>query len=118
MFRILGSVATVVALVASFVVLYSHVRRDGVSGMVKKLGFRANGSAAAADELLGAAVVLESAHEQRKTYVRTDLSRYRSVVLSYASSDAYCIQVEKGGEWFHLVGPAGVPATGSCQGAA
>jgi hypothetical protein len=114
MLRTFGIVAIAAVLAASAVVLYGHIRREGVGGMVRQLGLRQSGSAAASEDLLAAAVVLDKAHEAQKTYTRADLSRFEGLVLTYASTSAYCIQVQKRDEWYHLVGPSGIPERGPC----
>lgn len=105
---------TLLLLAASGVVLYERIRQDGVGRVVHALSFRQSGAQAAADELLSAATTLEKSHDLDETYTRADLSRYEDLVLAYASDSNYCIQVRKGREWYHLVGPGGIPASGAC----
>ena len=103
-----------VVLVASGIVLYERIQRDGVDKVLHSLSFRQSGQQAAASDLLAAAVVLEQSHEAKDTYARADLSRFKGLVLAYASDSNYCIQVAKAEKWYRLSGPGGSPASGSC----
>jgi hypothetical protein len=112
--RVLLTVVLVAALAASGGVFYKHVRREGIHSVLKSLNFRASGGQVAADELLAAATVLDQDHNALHTYTHTDLTRFHDLTLAYASDTSYCVQVLKADHWYHLVGPAGVPADGSC----
>jgi hypothetical protein len=107
-------VLTIVALAASGVVLYQHMRNDGVGGVLHSLSFRQSGSQVAADVLLSAATVLEDGYKADQTYTRVDLTRFEGLVVAYAGASNYCIQVEKSGKWYHLMGPGGIPGDGTC----
>jgi hypothetical protein len=106
-------VVTIVALAASGV-LYQHIRKDGVGGVLHSLSFRQSGSQVATDMLLSAATVLEDGYKAEQTYTRVDLTRFDGLVVAYAGVSNYCIQVEKSGKWYHLIGPSGIPAGGAC----
>jgi hypothetical protein len=114
MLRTFVLLSMTLALLASGVVLYSHVRKEGVREVLHSLNLRQSGSQVAASDLLAAATVLQKSYEADKTYTRADLSRFTDLQVVFASDSAYCIQVEKAGKWYHTVGPGGVPTDGPC----
>jgi hypothetical protein len=114
MTRMLGTIALLVAMGACGAALYTHVRADGLSTVVNRLGFRASGGEIAADELLSAATILQTDHNAYGTYRRSNLASFKSMTLVYATDSGYCLQDAKAGKIFHLVGPGGVPLDGLC----
>jgi hypothetical protein len=114
MFRTFVVLLTTLALAASGVALYTHIRRDGVDGVLRSLDFRKSGPQVAANDLMAAAHELERSYEVNRTYTNLDLSRFGGVQLVFASSSGFCIQVENTKKWYHLAGPGGTPREGVC----
>jgi hypothetical protein len=114
MARLFAMVVAIAALGASGAAIYTHVQNDGVSTFVHRLGFKQTGRAAAEDALLSAGSQLASDHQAYGTYVRTDLSRFDGMEFGFANATAFCIQLQKGGRWYHMTGPEGVPLDGTC----
>jgi hypothetical protein len=114
MLRTVTLIGALVVLVASGGVLYGQIQKHGVAGA---FSFGESGRPDAVRELMAAAAGLERSLATGGSYSRTDLSRFGDVHFAYVSGSRYCIQVEKGGKWYHLTGPGGVPQNGPCVGA-
>ena len=104
-------IATIIILVASAVVMYSRVRENGLSGAFR---FGQDNKASATHQLMAAAAALQHTLEIGLSYSRTDLSRFGGVHFAFVSDSKYCIQVQRGEDWYHLLGPGGVPSSGTC----
>jgi hypothetical protein len=107
-------VSIIVALGASGAALYTHVHDDGLSTAVHQLGFNQTGRSVAEDELLAAGTQLQSEHQVYHTYRRSNVTHFAGMSFGYVSDDAYCLQVVKGGHWYHMAGPEGIPLDGAC----
>jgi hypothetical protein len=115
MVRLVGFVLMVALLGASGAAIYTRVQHDGVHTFVHRLGLKATGRSAAEDELLSAGQQLQADHDQYKTYRRTDLTRFSGMTFGYATDNSYCVQLNKGGAWYHMAGPEGAPLDGRCS---
>jgi len=112
--RAFATIAILVALGASGAALYTHVRNDGVTTFVHRLGFKASGRGAAEDELLAAGTQLQSERNAYGTYRRSNVSHFDGMSFGYATDTTYCVQVMKAGKWYHMAGPEGFPLPGAC----
>ena len=101
-------------LAVSGFVFYKHVKANGLTTELHRLGFRQSGGSAADDELLSASTQLEADHSAYFTFRRTNLSRFKDMRLAYATDSAYCVEDVKAGKWYHLTGPGGYPIEGPC----
>ena len=113
MSRALFAIAGLVLLVASSVVLVKQVRAHGVRGVISRVGHEASVTDPKND-LVRAGHQLEVEHAVKGTFTRTDLSKYKNVLLAYATETRYCIQLVKDRQVYHLSGPDGVADTGGC----
>jgi hypothetical protein len=114
MLRLVGLLAILAAFGASSAVLVMHVRHDGLRTVIHRLGLRQTGDSAAADELMSAATALDAAQTNGQGFANADFRSFKGLVLAFASNSNYCIQVQKAGKWYHLAGPGGIPAAGTC----
>jgi hypothetical protein len=107
-----GRAALFIAVLAGLAVSgHAFVQRWGSWQLLPKGPTNAQQAGA---ELRAAAGTLEQAHAMVGTYSANDLSVYRGLSIAYADDAAYCIQVFKGVEAFHLAGPRGLPRPGRC----
>jgi hypothetical protein len=114
MARLLATIVFIAAFGASGAAIYTHVQHDGLGTFVHRLGFNQNGKSAAEDALLSAGTQLANDHQAFGTYRRTNVTRFSKMQLAWATDDAYCVQLQKGGQWYHMTGPEGVPQNGTC----
>ncbi|MFN2467571.1 MAG: hypothetical protein ABR521_05500 [Gaiellaceae bacterium] len=113
MTRAFMTIVVLAVLGASGYVLNERVREGGFTEVVKSLGFDKSPRAAAEEDLLQAANVLNQARARDGSFRLANLTGFPDVRASFVSDSTYCLTAIKEGQASHLVF-GGIPERGSC----
>jgi hypothetical protein len=106
------TIVLVAVFTACGTVLVMQVRDQGVRGVIDEVR---QGVLPSPKEILQrAANAVEEDRPRTGSYRRTDLGRFRGVMLVYATDSSYCLQLVRDQRLYHLAGPRGEAADGGC----